>query len=49
MLIGHRLRNTVIVLAYMKVLLRLTLREMIDGVAYARHGRKRRVQRKNNG
>lgn len=48
-LIGRRLRNAVTVLVYMEVLLRLTLREMIDGVAYARHSGKSRVQRKNNG
>ena len=48
-LIGRRLRNAVTVLVYMEVLLRPTLREMIDGVAHTRHGRKSRVQRKNNG
>ena len=47
--IRHRLRSAVTVLVYMEVLRRLTLREMIDGVAYARHSGKSRVQRKNNG
>ena len=49
MLIGNHLRIAVTVQAYMEMLLRLTLRKMIDGVANARHGRKCRVQRKNNG
>lgn len=48
-LIGRRLRNAVTVLIYMEVLLRPTLREMIDSVAHTRHGRKSSVQRKNNG
>ncbi len=36
-------------MAYMEVLRRLALRKMIDGIAYARHSGKSRIQRKNKG
>jgi hypothetical protein len=45
-LIGRRIRNAVTVMVYMEVLLSPPLREMIDGIAYARHSSKSRVQRK---